>query len=320
MRTILVTGADGFAGATLLEHLRQQGYTVIAGVRNRARKLALEQRFVRAMVCDVSDAINVARVIASMKPDGVIHLAGTARPVDAANEPLTAYQSIVSAAANVLDAVRRTIPRSRVLLISACDVYGRACDGTAPVTESTPTQPVSTFGSLKVTAESIAHTFHRNYHLDVTIARSFTHTGPRQSDRFFFGAVARQLANWNPRENGDRMELPDLDYRRDVLHVADVAEAYEALLLNGRPNEAYNVCSGTAPTCRELVETMIRATGLTISLEQTPPPDDNDESIPVLWGDNTKVCTDTGWQATRNATDAVTDVLHYHQSRVTTAR
>jgi len=313
MKTILITGADGFAGSALLEHLRQQGYDVVAGVRNRARKLALEHRLVRAIVCDVSDAINVARVVASVRPDGIVHLAGLARPFTANADPLGAYQSIVTAWANVLDAVRRSVPRARVLLISSCDVYGAAGNDGQPILETVPPQPLNTFGSLKATAESVAHTFHRNYHLDLTIARPFHHTGPGQSEHFFFGATARRLAD---RSTSDTtLALPDLDCRRDILHVADVVEAYEALLLNGKPDAVYNVSSGQIRTCRALVQAMVAASGRTWTIADVPPEDDA-ATVRVLCGSNAKVCQETGWQPTRSPEDAVTDLMKSYLAQI----
>ncbi len=316
MRTVLITGADGFAGSVLLEHLRQQGYKAVAGVRNRARKLALEQRYIRSLVCEVADAINVARVVAAVKPDSIVHLAGMTRAYEAEVDPLAGYQSIVTGWANVLDAARRVVPRARILLISACDVYGTSATADRPLSESDGICPATTFGSLKATAESIAHTFHKNHHLDITIARPFHHTGPCQSEHFFFGAVAKRLAAWDPSVDGDQLELPDLDCRRDVLHVKDVAEAYEALLTNGRPNEVYNVCANATHTCRELVQTMIDASGVQVTLRDQPPSDDESCVPPVLWGDNRKICEETGWQPASNANTAVTELMRHCQSQV----
>lgn len=271
-----------------MEHLRQRGYEVVAGVRNRARKLAYERQDARALVCDVADPINVARVIAGVRPDAVVHLAGVSSPADAAAEPLEAYQGIVSAWANILDAVRRAVPRAKVVLASACEVYGDACNDDRPLTEDTGLHPVSTFGSLKATAESIARTFYRDYHLDVTIARPFHYTGPGQPERFFFGAVAWRLAHWNPVTDGNELRLQDLSCRRDLLHVDDVVTAYERLLQDGRPNEAYNICSGNSWTCRELVETMIREAGRSVRLAEAAPGAEG-HGIRMLCGSNAKI-------------------------------
>jgi nucleoside-diphosphate-sugar epimerase len=177
VKTVFVTGAEGFTGSRLVEQLLSQRYEVIGGVRNRARKLAFEKSHAKALVCDASDAINVARAIASVKPDAIVHLAGCSQPGMADAAPLEAYQSIVTAWANVLDGARRVAPRTKILLASSCDVYGNAgADGT-PLTEEHPLSPVTTFGSLKAAAETIAHTFYRNFKTNVTIARPFPYIG-----------------------------------------------------------------------------------------------------------------------------------------------
>lgn len=308
MRTIFVTGAEGFVGTHLVQYLRQRGYDVVGGVRNRARKLAMERRNGKALVCDVSDAINVARAIASAKPDGIIHLAGTTRASDATDEPLGAYQSIVSAWANLLDGVRRATPRARVLLVSACDVYGNAGASGQSLAETTPPSPVSTFGSLKAAAETIAHTFFRNYHLNITIARPFHHIGPGQSNQFFFASIARRLAEWNVAANGTTLSLPDLNFKRDLLHVADVVSAYERLLTDGKPNEIYNVCSGTARTVRETVELLVRAANLPLTVQpQESAPQAG--QIQTLIGDNTKLRQGLGWQPTRTIEQAAVEIF-----------
>jgi GDP-4-dehydro-6-deoxy-D-mannose reductase len=275
VQTVFVTGAEGFAGSHVFEHLRHSGYQAVAGVRNRARKLAYERQDCKALVCDVSDAINVARAIASVRPDAVIHLAGLAHPLDAATDPLLGYQSIVTAWANILDAVRRTVPRARVVLASACDVYGDASHDGHPLTEATPAKPISTFGSLKRTAESIAHTFFRDYHLNITIARPFHYTGAHQSERFFLGSIARRLADRAPSGNGSEFRAFDLSCRRDILHVQDVATAYQRLLEDGRPNETYNICSGQALTCREIISALAAEFGLQIELAEEPVADND---------------------------------------------
>ena len=318
VHTVLVTGAEGFAGGHLIQHLRGTGYEVVAGVRNRARKLALERQSQKAIVCDITDAINVARVIASVRPDAVVHLAGIAHPDAAGTDPLLAYQSIVTSWANLLDAVRRTVPRAKVVLASACDVYGPAGADGRPLREDTSPQPVSTFGSLKRLAESIAHTFFRDYHLNVTIARPFNYVGPGQSERSYFAAVARKLVDWGPGDG--ELRLPCLSCRRDLLHVDDVATAYERLVQDGRPNEIYNISSGQALTCAELVSAMAAEFGLQVPLTESPavglPP-----QLAALCGDNTKLREELHWSPTRSAQDGLRDlVASYRTAAAAVAR
>jgi GDP-4-dehydro-6-deoxy-D-mannose reductase len=309
VRTVLVTGAEGFTGGHLIDFLRQRGVEAVAGVRNRGRKLALERRVGKAIVCDVSDAINVARVVAGVKPDGIIHLAGCSRAFSAACEPLEAYQSIVTGWANLLDAARRAVPRARILMISAGDVYGNAGANGQPIPETTAINPTTTFGSLKANAEAVAHTFYDNYHLDVTIARPFAYTGPGQSTDFYFPAVAQRVARWDPARSGSELKLPDLAFTRDLLHVQDVCDAYFTLLQSGKPNHVYNVCSGTAKSCREWLSGLIAASGKSIRLTDLPTETSDEQSIANLCGDNSRITSETGWKPNRRPEDALTELL-----------
>ena len=307
MKTLFITGAEGFTGRHLVEYLRRRGYDVVGGVRNRARKLAFERQYGKAMVCDVSDAINVARAIASIKPEGVIHLAGTSQPHMAETEPLIAYQSIVSGWANILDAVRRVVPRAKVLLASSCEVYGKVDGDMHPVDEDTPQSPVNTFGALKATAESIARTFFLNFHTNITIVRPFHYTGPGQSENFFFGSVAKRLAQWDNSVQGDTLQLPDLNAQRDLLHVNDVVEAYAYMLEEGRPNQAYNIAAGRTWSVREVVEQMVRTAGKNLSLSELPAADDY-QGVPWYCGSNKLIAEEFGWQPRHTIEQALAEL------------
>lgn len=306
MKTFFVTGADGFTGRHLVQYLKHSGYEAVGGVRNRARKLAYERQYGKALVCEVSDAISMARAVASVKPDVVIHLAGTSQPAEVAEEPLLAYQSIVSAWANVLDVVRRAVPRAKVVLASACEVYGRGCNGQSPLNEQTPVQPVDAFGSLKAAAEAIARTFFLNSHLDITIVRPFHYIGPGLPESSYFGSLARRLAEADPATDQQELSLPDLQCRRDFLHVLDVVEAYVRVAAEGKPNGTYNICSGRMYTVREVVETLVRSAGRRVRIAEQPA---ESAVIPTLWGSYERLRNDTGWQPTRTVEQAAADLM-----------
>jgi len=303
--TVLITGAGGYAGGRLLEHLRKQGAEVVAGVRNRPRKLAFERQGIRSLVCDVADAINVARVIAVVRPDAVVHLAGVSVASDAAREPLEAYHSTVNSWAYVLDGVRRAAPRARVLLVSAADVYGGGDDGRM-LREDTPSAPLTLFGSLKALAEQVWQTLFREYHLNASVARPFAYTGPGQPRKFPFADLAGRMAersggsvtapaNWDPR------------HRCDVLHIDDVVAAYERILWNGRPGEVYNVATGTPQLLGDLADELSSLSG--VRCEQADvEPSKTGRRVSCLSGDASKLRTDCGWTPVRTASDAIREL------------
>ncbi len=313
MRTVFVTGGEGFTGSRLITYLANRGYEVVAGVRNRARKLAYERQGRKALVCDVADAINVARVVAGVDPDGIVHLAGPSRPQDLPGAPHENFQSIVNAWANILEAVRRTAPRAKVVLGSAGEVYGHAGVGNGPVSETTTPQPMDLFGAFKHTAEAVAHAYFRQFHLNVTIARPFHYTGAGQPSRSYYGGLAEWLVQAGSAPQGKRLSYPGLNCRRDVLHVQDVLTAYERLLQDGRPNEIYNICSGQALTCRELAEMMARQLGLNLDLAGATS-EDAQPDLPVLWGNNSKLKTELGWHAAHTLQDAVGELAQSYRT------
>ncbi len=306
MKTIFVTGAEGFCGRHTIRHLTKSGYDVVGGVRNRARKLAYERRFGKALVCDVSDAISTARAIASVKPDAIIHLASTSRAGEAASDPLSAYQCIVTGWSSVLDGVRRSVPRARILLVSSWEVYGASLQPAVPVDEATPCRPIATFGELKHAAESIANTYFKNYHLNLSVARPFNFVGAGQGDQFFFGAVAKRLAQWDAAVHGNELRLPDLSFQRDVLHVSDVVSGLQKLLESGKPNEAYNICSGQTFEVCSLVNKLVQASGKHLQLTDLPA--STNGATPYACGKNDKLRT-LGWQPSGSVENALAELV-----------
>lgn len=306
MKTVFVTGAEGFTGKHLSEFLKQRGCEVVGGVRNRARKLAFEKQFGKAIVCEVSDGINVARAIASVKPDVVVHLAGVAQELTVADDPLAAYQSSVSAWANVLDAVRRSVPRAKVVLGGSWEVYGESTSSGQPCNESTPCKPSNALGSFKANAEAVASTFYRNFHLNICIARPFPYTGAGQGELSFFGGLAQRMAGSSPA--GTSIKVPNWSSSWDVLHVGDVVEAYWKLIEDGKPNETYNICSGKTGTVEQFCQTLARASGKSVTFEN------GGGSSTTICGSNEKL-RQLGWQPTRTVESALTDLARSVMSR-----
>ncbi|MEV8215510.1 NAD-dependent epimerase/dehydratase family protein [Leifsonia sp. NPDC077715] len=82
--TILLTGATGFIGSSVLPRLLDEGHSVTALVRDAEKAAAVEAAGATALIGDATDAALVER--AARESDGVIHLA-SAQDVDAVLVP-----------------------------------------------------------------------------------------------------------------------------------------------------------------------------------------------------------------------------------------
>ena len=168
----LVTGATGFVGSHLAEHLRARGDEVTALVRNPSRAGLLRELGIRLERGDLHDSAALARATAGQ--DVVYHVAGA---VAAKDEP--AYlQGNRDGTANVVRAAERA-GSARFVLVSSMAAGGPAAPG-RPRRGDEPSAPVTAYGRSKLAGESVV----RASALPWVIMRPPTVYGPRDRDNF----------------------------------------------------------------------------------------------------------------------------------------
>jgi GDP-4-dehydro-6-deoxy-D-mannose reductase len=228
----IVTGANGFAGRHLVQHLRDRGDTVIAA--GHGAEVEIDLRFVE----------DVKSLVAQAQPDVIFHLAGTSSVTEVQRDPVSGNQNVVQPALNMLEAVVTEAVHARVLLVSTCHVYGRP--SRLPIDEAAPLAPVDLYGGARAAVEYMVASY-RARGAQVVIARAFHHTGPGQDRRF-------AVAGWAARAAAGEARIPvgDLSLRRDYSDVRDIVAGYALLAEQGQPGEAYNLCSGRAVALSEL--------------------------------------------------------------------
>jgi GDP-4-dehydro-6-deoxy-D-mannose reductase len=183
-----------------------------------------------------------------------------------------------------------------------------------PITETTPLLPVSPYGASKAAAEMLGSYIARGRDLPVVMVRPFNHIGPGQSDRLVAASLAKQVAE-NERSGRSEILAGDLSPRRDLSDVRDVVRAYRLLAERGVAGEAYNVCSGRAVAIRELADILIGLAGTPMKVvldpERLRPVD-----VPILQGDNTKLCRDTGWAPEIPLEQTLADILDWWRANL----
>jgi GDP-4-dehydro-6-deoxy-D-mannose reductase len=286
-----VTGAGGFVGSWLVEHLRACGDEVVVTDRE----------------VDVTDSAAVREAISEAEPEAVYHLAALTHVGRSYDDPTPVVAVNTLGTLSVLEAARASEPKPRVLIVSSAEVYGAVTEGDLPLTEESPLAPMSPYAASKVAAEFLGVQAHLAHGLEVIRVRPFNHVGPGQSTQFAVPALASRIV----RAIGDGeswIPVGNLAAKRDLTDVRDVVRAYRLLVLEGVPGSVYNVCSGRAVAIEEVTRRLLKLSGADLEL-RTDPSLVRPIDVPVLEGDPGMLEKRTGWRPEIELDRTLTDVL-----------
>jgi len=264
-RTVLVSGANGFLPAYMVETLlylnEKHGVNcrVIGLVRNREKA---ERRFVHLLsrpdfsllVQDVCSPIALKENV-----DFVVHAASEASPKYYCKDPAGTLLANALGTYNLLEIARKSSSRG-FLFFSSGEVYGKVSQ-TAPVKEDDygPLDPMdvrSCYGEGKRIGEAMCVAWHRQYGVPAKIVR-ISHTyGPGlalDDGRVFADFVGNIV------RDEDIVLKSDGSARRPFCYLADATLAFFTVLLRGEAGQAYNVANDEADVSMlELAERLVR--------------------------------------------------------------
>lgn len=316
---ILVTGAAGFAGrhlvacllertpAPLLVGWRRPGSAAQATAEppgNGSGRIAWQE-------IDVLDPAAVERAIAALRPDQVYHLAGAARVAGSWNSRVATLRTNVAGTEHVLEALRRSSPRARILIPGSALVY-RPRD--AAIEETDPVGPNTPYGLSKLAQEMLGARYAADG-LDVVLTRSFTHIGPGQDTAFAASSFACQIARIEAGLEEPTLRVGNLDARRDLLDVRDTVRGYRALMASGVSGAIYNVCSGQAHRMADMLAGLLDQARVSIDVRVDPArlrPSDH----PLLLGNRARITTDAGWKPGISLRATLRDLLDHWRAVV----
>ena len=243
MRRVLVTGADGFIGSHLVEHLVRAGTSVRAFVLYNSFNswgwldhCAADVRgHFEVFAGDVRDPHGVRTAMQGC--DAVLHLAALIAIPYSYHSPDTYVDTNIKGTLNVVQAARDLSIR-RVVHTSTSEVYGTA--RLVPIAEDHPLQGQSPYSASKIGADQIALSFHASFDTPVVVIRPFNTYGPRQSARAVIPAVIAQIASGRR-----QIQLGAVFPTRDFSYVTDIVAGFAAALeADGVVGEVINLGSG----------------------------------------------------------------------------
>jgi GDP-4-dehydro-6-deoxy-D-mannose reductase len=299
----LVTGAAGFAGSHLIDHLLESEARVAGWGHGPVPATSRDSDRISWASVDITDAEAVAAALAATRPSAVFHCAGVADVHSTWSDSATALRVNVMGTHNLLTALERLGLDAPVLITGSALVY-RTSD--TALSEDSPIGPASPYGVSKLAQELVGLAARGR----VIVTRPFNHAGPRQAPAYVTSSFARQIVEAEVGIREPVLEVGNLDARRDITDVRDTVRAYRLLMEKGHAGRPYNVCRGEAFRVGDLLEALVSQSKTAIEI-RTDPARLRPSDTPVLLGDPSRLKQDTGWVPQVPIEQTLRDLLDY---------
>ena len=268
----LVTGAAGFLGSHLCESLLKSGHEVVGldnyytGDRRNINQLLNYQNF-EMIRQDVIDPINI-------EAEMIYNLACPASPVHYQKHPVQTIKTNVIGAINVLELAKRN--NARVFQASTSEVYGDP--STSPQKEEywgnvNPIGIRSCYDEGKRAAESMFFDYHRQFGVDIRIARIFNTYGPRMAfndGRVVSNFIVQALNNFDITIYGNGKQSRSFCYIEDLIRgIRMVMES------NNEKISPVNLGNPIELSMEELAFRVLELTGSNSKISYKPLPGDD---------------------------------------------
>ncbi len=294
-KKILVTGADGFIGSHLTEHLVRAGADVRAFVYYNSFNSwgwldEADDRIKNSLDVFAGDIRDPHGVRTAMKGcDVVMHLAALIAIPYSYHSPDTYVDTNVKGTLNVVQAAR-DLGTERVVHTSTSEVYGSA--RFVPITEAHPLQGQSPYSASKIGADQMAQSFFSSFNTPVATIRPFNTYGPRQSARAVIPTIITQVAS-----GAHQIKLGAVHPTRDFNYVQDTVRGFVAVAeCDAAVGQVVNVGSNyevsVGDTARLIAELMGRQIEFTSDEQRMRPAG---SEVERLWADNTLARELMGW-------------------------
>ena len=260
---IIVTGADGFVGSTLVAQFAATGRAFVAVGRRPPVDAA---KFRHVEVEDLATASDAALDALVAGAAAIVHLAGRAHVLrDRAPDPAALYHAAnVVATQRVAAAAARAGVR-RFVFASTIKVHGEETLPGRPFRAADPMDPQDAYARSKADAEQALAAVAVGTSLDAIVLRLPLTYGPRVKGNFLtlLDAVARRA----------RLPFGRIANRRDLLYVGNLVHAIAALLdAPGPVGGAWLAADGEAVSTAELVRRIASALKVPARVTNVPAP------------------------------------------------
>ena len=323
MANILVAGGAGYIGAHTCLNLFHKGFTPVV-YDNLSNGHAEFVKWGALEVGDIRDRSRLDEVLASYKPQAIIHFAAAIEVGESVRDPGGYYDNNVGGTITLLRAAQAA-GIDKIVFSSTCATYGIPCR--TPMDESHAQSPINPYGRSKLIVEQILKDLDQYQGFRSFILRYFNAAGADPEGR---------IGEWHSPEThaipiamdaalGRRPHFQvlgtDYDTRdgscvRDFVHVLDLADAHTRAiehLLNGGNSHALNLGTGHGTTVKELLETLRRVVGRDFEIKYGPR---REGDSPALVADNALANRAIGWSPQHDLQSIIETAWNWHSNHL----
>ena len=321
-KTAFITGITGQDGSYLAEFLLEKGYEVYGlfrrGSTNTTQRIAdlmqekaKEDEKLHLVYGDMTDSMNLVRLIMEIKPDEIYNLAAQSHVAVSFEEPEYTANADGMGVLRILEAVRIAglEKTTRIYQASTSELYGKVAE--IPQKETTPFHPRSPYGVAKMYGYWITKHYREAYGMYAVNGILFNHESERRGETFVTRKITLAVGNI---VNGkqEKLYLGNLNAKRDWGYAKDYVECMWLMLQQEKP-EDFVIATGETRTVREFVEKAFEVAGINICwtgegvnekgfdaatgkvLVEVSPEFFRPAEVDLLLGDPTKAKTVLGW-------------------------
>ncbi|MCK4234739.1 GDP-mannose 4,6-dehydratase [candidate division WOR-3 bacterium] len=315
---VLITGITGFVGSHLADYLLNNEDVEVCGiVRWRSQKENIEhlEGKIKLFECNIKDMTSVHKVINTVKPERIFHLAAQSFVPASWSAPAETLSTNIIGELNIFESVKQMGFDSVIHIAGSSEEYGFVKPDEVPITEENPLRPLSPYGVSKVAQDLLGYQYFKSYGMKIIRTRAFNHTGPRRGEVFVCSNFAKQIAEIEKGKKNPVMLVGNLEAQRDFTDVRDIVKAYWLSTERCKPGEVYNICSGEPRTIQSILDTLLSFTDVKVEVKQ-----DTERIRPsdvfVLAGDSSKFREKTDWKPEIPFDQTLRDTLSYWRERV----
>lgn len=258
MKKALITGINGQDGSYLSEFLLEKGYQVYGIIK---RNSVTESQFSRIdhireqltlFYADVTDLSSLNQVIKDVQPDEIYNLAAQSHVRISFDQPILTAQVTGLGTMNVLEAVRQNKPDAKVYQASSSEMFGNSLEPDGFQRETTTMNPASPYACSKVFGYHISRNYRNAYDLFVSNGILFNHESPRRGTNFVTNKVCKEAVRIKYGLT-DKMQLGNMESKRDWGHAKDYVRAMWMILQHDKPDD-FVCATGIPHSVKDLVE------------------------------------------------------------------